>query len=129
MAAVHVICDEAGRVAAYAALANGHLTLDEAAERLRKGVPRHPIPVVVLARLAVDNAYQGAGLGTSMMEHVFYTVVLVADQIGCQALIIHAKDDAARAWYDRFGVEPLPENPLHIYLMMKDIAKTLRMRQ
>ena len=112
-------------VVAYYSLAAGSVGPQDAGERLAKGQGRQAIPVVVLARLAVDQSEQGEGLGEQMLLQALARSVEAASLIGARAVLVHAKDDRARGFYERYGFEPSPTHPLHLVLLMKDIRKTL----
>ena len=99
-----VVC-EADRVVAYFALASGAVNVAAAPGRFRRNMP-DPIPVVVLARLAVDRAYQGQGLGRAMVRDGAKRVVHAADTIGIRGIIVHAISDDAKAFYLALGCEP-----------------------
>ena len=113
------------RVVAYYSLAAGSVEPADASERLAKGQGRQPIPVIVLARLAVDLEEQGKGLGEQMLLQALARGAEAASLIGARAVLVHAKDDRARAFYLRCGFEPSPTHPLHLVMLMKDIRKTL----
>jgi GNAT superfamily N-acetyltransferase len=113
-------------VAGYYALAAAQVGYEDALERVRKGQPRHrPIPAVLLARLAVDLQHQGRGVGRSLLQDALGRALAAAEAIGARAVLVHAKDDEARAWYERYGFAPSPTDPLHLLLLMKDIRATL----
>jgi GNAT superfamily N-acetyltransferase len=114
-----------GRVIGYHALAAGSVEREEAPGRIRKGLARHPIPVILLARLAVDRREQGQGLGSALLKDALLRVVAAAEEIGARALLVHAKDEEARAFYERFDFEPSPTDPLHLFLLMKDLRAVL----
>lgn len=109
------------KIAGYHTLVVGSVVHAEAPERLKKGVPRHPVPVVILARLAVDNASQGRGLGAALVADAMRRVLQAADIAGVRAMLVHAKDDAARAFYEHLGFEAFPGAPLTLYRLLKDI--------
>jgi GNAT superfamily N-acetyltransferase len=92
-----------------------------APERLRKGLPRHPVPVMVLARLAIASGRQGQGLGQWLLKDAIIRTLQAADIAGIRALVVHAKDEAARAYYRRFGFAEGFSDPLHMYLLIKDL--------
>ena len=73
--------------------------------RVAKGLARHPVPVILLARLAVDRSEQGQGLGAGLHKDALLRTVQAADIIGCRAVLTHAKDETARAFYQRYGFE------------------------
>jgi GNAT superfamily N-acetyltransferase len=117
------------KVAGYYALATGGVERAEAPHRIARGVPAHPIPVVLLARLAVDSTAQGSGLGRALLRDALIRVGGAADEIGIRALLIHAKDDSARDFYLKCAeFEPSPTDPLHLFLLMKDLKKLLSMQ-
>jgi GNAT superfamily N-acetyltransferase len=112
-------------VVGYYTLAAGSVSREETPTRVAKGLPRHPVPIILLARLAVDRSEQGRGVGAGLLKDALLRVAQAADLIGCRALLVHAKDPAARAFYPRFGFEPSPVDELHLYLLMKDLKASL----
>lgn len=94
--------------------------------RVAKGLARHPVPVMLLARLAVDQGFQGQGLGTALLKDALLRTVQAADIAGIRAVIVHAKNEPAQQWYLRFGFEPGPINPFHLFLLLKDIQHAIR---
>jgi len=113
-------------VVGYYTLAAGSVTKKEAPERIGKGLADHPIPLIILARLAVDKTEQGTGLGKGLLRDALLRTVAAADVIGARAMLVHAKDSQAKSFYQHFGFEPSPIDPFHLYLLLKDIKKTLR---
>jgi GNAT superfamily N-acetyltransferase len=112
-------------VVAFFSLAAGSVEPETATSRVAKGQGRQPIPVILLARLAVDLRGQGRGLGEAMLVDALRRCVAAADVIGARAVIVHAKDAQARSFYARYGFEPSPTNPLHLLLLVKDVRKSL----
>lgn len=112
-----------GAVRGYYSLTVGSVSHAAASERARKGQPRHPIPVAILARLAVDVGEQGKGLGSALLKDALLRIVGAADTIGIRAVLVHAKDDTARAFYEHFGFEASPTDPMHLMIIMKDLKK------
>ncbi len=117
-----------GRVVGYYALAAASVEPAEAPDRVKKGLARHPIPVILLARLAVDVSEQGQGLGAALLKDALRRTASAADEIGARAILVHAKDDEAQAFYRHFDFEPSPTDPLHLFLLMKDLRVILRGR-
>lgn len=111
----------ASEVVGFYSLAVGSVEPSAAAPRVIKGVPRHPVPVMILARLAVDRRHQGVGLGRALLKDALLRTAQAADIAGIRALLVHAKDDAAKAWYMHWEFEPSATDPLHLFLLMKDI--------
>ena len=124
-ARVYVI-HSAGRGAGYFALTAGSVEPEEAPGRIKKRLARHPIPVILLARLAVDQREQGRGLGAALLKDALTRAARAADEIGARAVLVHAKDEEARAFYEHFDFEPSPTDPLHLFLLMKDVKNALR---
>ena len=86
-----------------------------------KGLARHPVPVMILARLAVDTSIQGKGLGAALLKDALLRTVQAADIAGIRCLLVHAKDEAARKWYESWEFEPSPTDPYHLFLLLKDL--------
>lgn len=119
-----VTCKEE-RVIGYYALAIGQVKPDDATERLLKGQPaKRPVPVLVLARLAVDRNHQGRSVGRSLLQNALLRCAAVAESVGVRAVVAHANEDAS-GFYDQFGFESSPTDPLHRILLMKDLRRFL----
>lgn len=108
-------------VVGYHTLAVGDVSHGDAPERLAKGLPRYPVPILLLARLAVDQTWQGRGLGAALVGDAMRRTLRVADIAGVRALLAHAKDEAARRFYTHLGFEPFPGEPLILYRLLKDL--------
>lgn len=109
----------------YYSLAAGSVTHGEATERAKKGLARHPIPVILLARLALDISLHGRGLGSALLKDALLRTAQAANTIGARALLVHAKDDSAKAFYEHFEFEPSRSDPYHLLLIMKDLLRIL----
>jgi len=119
-----VVCpEESSRVVGYYALASGSVDHAVAPARVSTGLARHPIPVVILARLAGDLEYGDKGLGSALFKDALVRVDRAAGEIGIRALLIHAKDEDARRFYEQFDVEPSPVDELQLFLLMKDLRR------
>lgn len=114
-----VVCD-GRRVVAYYALASSAVTAEIATGRLRRNMP-DPIPVVVLARLAVDRSYQGMGLGRALLQDAGKRVLHAADAIGIRGLLVHALDETAQAFYERLGFDSSPLDPMTLMITLADL--------
>jgi GNAT superfamily N-acetyltransferase len=99
----------------------GEVEHAQAPERVVKGMPRHQIPLLVLARLAVHSKAQGRGLGARLLLDALGRTLQVADVIGVRALAVHAKDDRAISFYRHFGFTPSPTDARHLFMIIKDI--------
>jgi GNAT superfamily N-acetyltransferase len=107
----------------YYSLAVGEVAYVEADERLKKGLAKHPVPIMLLARLAVSVQSQGRGLGAGLLKDAMLRTLQAADIAGIRALVVHAKDENARRFYEHFGFLPSPADPLHLYILIKDIRR------
>ena len=87
-------------VVGYYSLAVGQIEYNDAPERLQKGLARHPVPIMLLARLAVHKDWQRKGVGRALLRDVVLRTAQAADIAGIRALAVHAKDDQARRYYD-----------------------------
>ena len=115
------VCCKDGEVAGFYSLTLGSVEHEEAPHRVVKGLARHPVPVMILARLAVDKTHQRKGLGRALLKDALLRTLQVSDIAGIRALIVHAKNDAARQWYLEWEFEPSPTDPFHLFLMLKDL--------
>jgi len=115
------VAADGSEIAGYHTIVVGQVTHDDAPERLAKGVPRHPIPVIILARLAVGRNHQGRGLGAALVADAMGRVLQAADIAGVRAMVVHAKDERAQRFYEHLGFEQFPSKPLTLYRLLKDI--------
>ena len=115
------VCCQSGVVVGFYSLAVGSVDPQAAPARVMKGLARHPVPVMILARLAVDRDHQGKGVGKALLKDALLRTAQAADIAGIRCLLVHAKDEAARQWYASWDLEPSPTDPYHLFLMLKDI--------
>lgn len=118
-----VVCD-AGQVIAFYALAASAVAPDAAPGRFRRNMP-DPIPVVVLARLAITRDHQGRGLGRALFQDAANRVIHAADAIGIRGLLVHAISEEARAFYVRLGLDPSPLETMTLMTTVADLKATL----
>ena len=119
----YVVCD-GDRVVGYYALASGGITVQDVPGRFKRNMP-DPIPVVVLARLAVDSAYQGRGLGRALFRDSAQRVVYAADAIGIRGVVVHAISEQAKAFYLALGFDPSPRDPMTLMVTLPDLRAAL----
>lgn len=110
-------------VVGFYTLTVGEVSFDAAPGRLTKGLARHPVPLMLLARLAVHVAWRGQGLGAGLLKDALRRTLQAADIAGIRALAVHAKDVAARAFYEHFDFVASPTDPMHLYLLLKDLRR------
>ncbi len=130
-ARTYVVTDakQNGRVVGYHALSAGSVSHAEATARVTRGMPQHAIPVVLLARLAVDESVQGHGIGAWLLRDAMVRVLAASETIGVRALLVHALDDRARSFYLRHGLEGSPTDPHTLQAIIKDIMGSSRSKQ
>jgi GNAT superfamily N-acetyltransferase len=119
------VCCNNGEVIGFYSLAVGSVEPESAPPRVSKGLARHAVPVMILARLAVDLTHQGKGLGQALLKDALLRTAQAADIAGIRALLVHAKDKEARQWYESWEFEPSPTDSFHLFLMLKDIKPLL----
>ena len=108
-------------VIGYYTIVAGEVRHADAPERVTKGMPRYPIPLLVLARLAVHSCWQGRGIGAGLLLDALGRTLQVADMVGIRALAVHAKDDTAARIYRHFGFMPSPIDSWHLFMLIKEI--------
>ena len=120
-----VAADE-DQVLGYFSLTVGQIDTFEAPERMRKGMGHYPLPVVLLARLAVSTSAQGRGLGWGLLQDAIARTVLISEQAGVRAMLTHPLDQEAAAFYTRFGFVPSPLRAQQLLLLLKDARQLLK---
>jgi GNAT superfamily N-acetyltransferase len=113
------------QVIAYYSLTVGNVEHKNAPRRIVEGAGQYPVPVMVLARLAVSQEEQGKGFGVALLKDALKRTANAADIAGIRAFIVHAKDDGSRSFYEKFDFLSSPTDPLHLFLLMKDILRIL----
>jgi GNAT superfamily N-acetyltransferase len=119
------IVSEGAEVISYYALASGAVSTADAPGRFRRNMP-DPIPVAVLARLAIDRAHQGKGLGRALFQDSALRVLNAADAIGIRGMVVHAISEDAKAFYIKLGFDPSPLDPMTLMVTLADIRLNLR---
>jgi GNAT superfamily N-acetyltransferase len=110
-------------IAGFYTLAVGQVTHDDAPERLTKGLARHPIPIMLLARLATDRRWQKQGVGRALLKDAMLRTLQAADIAGIRAFAVHAKDEEARQFYQHFDFVSSPTDPMHLFVLLKDVRR------
>jgi GNAT superfamily N-acetyltransferase len=119
----YVVCEER-RVIGYYALASGAIAVESAPGRFRRNMP-DPIPVVLLARLAVDRGWQGKGVGRALFRDAARRVAHAADSIGIRGIVVHAISAEAKRFYLALGFEPSPRAPTLLMVTLSDLRAAL----
>ena len=113
------------RVVGYFSLTVGQIDTFDAPERIRKGMGQYPLPVVILARLAVSQSDQGRGIGFGLLQDAIRRTVLIAEQAGIRAMLTHPLDEEAARFYARFGFIASPLREQQWLLLLKDARRFL----
>ncbi len=111
------------QVLGYYSLVVGQVEPMEAPERVRKGMGQYPIPVMLLARLAVSQAAQGQGIGVGLLQDAIRRILNIASQAGIRALLTHPIDEDAARFYQKFGFEASPLRPDQLLILLKDAKR------
>lgn len=112
-------------VVGFYSLCAASVEFEQTPERIRKGLARHEVPLILLARLAVDVSCKGHGLGASLLQDAFFRFMKAQEVVGARALLAHAKDESAKAFYEKWGFVSTDGLPLHLYILTKQIKATL----
>lgn len=121
-----VVADGDDRVAGYFSLTVGQVDTLEAPERIRKGIGQYPVPVVILARLAVSREHHGRGIGVGMLQDVVRRTLVIAEQAGVRTMLTHSIDEDAARFYNRFGFIASPLRERQLLLLLKDARRWVR---
>ncbi len=112
------------RVIAYYAVASGAISVGSALGRFRRNMP-DPIPVALLARLAIDRTWQGRGLGRALFRDCAARITHAADSLGIRGIVVHAISEDAKAFYLAIGFEPSPLDPMTLMVTLADVRAIL----
>jgi GNAT superfamily N-acetyltransferase len=117
------------RVQGYYTLASSAIAFHSLPAKAAGKLPRHPVPVALLARLAVDQSVHGAGLGKALLLDALRRCLTLSSQLGIHAVEVDAIDEHARAFYEKFGFETLPDRELHLYLPLATVEDAFGTRR
>lgn len=115
-----VVADGGGHVRGYYAMAAGAVSHQFATSGVRRNMP-DPVPVMVLARLAVDRRAQGLHLGAALLQDAVNRAVAVSQNAGVRALLVHALHEKARQFYEHYGFQPSPTHPMTLMLRLSGV--------
>jgi ribosomal protein S18 acetylase RimI-like enzyme len=119
----YVLC-RGQRVVGFYALAAGSVSHDLAPRKLRQNMP-DPVPVIVLGRLAIDASEQGGGLGRALLRDAVLRITAAAHEVGVAAILVHALNDRAKAFYIEAGFAETFVEPMTLFLRIKDVSAQL----
>lgn len=121
-----VVSQDDGRVAGYFSLTVGQVDTLKAPDRIRKGMGQYPVPVVILARLAVSQEDQGRGIDFGLLQDAIRRTMLIVEQAGIRAMLTHPINEEAARFYTRFGFIASPLREQQLLLLLKDARKVIR---
>lgn len=124
-ATTFVVTNKEREVVGYYSLSTGSISQEAAADRIRKGTARYEIPVILLARLAVDESYQRSGVGRALLRDAVIRVVNISLEVGVRAILTHPIDAEAANFYLKYGFERSPIPPDQLMILLKDARKAL----
>lgn len=113
------------RVVGYYTLTYGSISHEAATQKIKADLPGYPIPVILLARLAVDVSEKGKGLGSGLLRDAMLRTLQAAEIAGLRAMLTHAKDEEAKLFYKKYGFEESPAHPLHLMIRIDDIRASI----
>lgn len=116
---------ETTAVLGYVSLTTGSVRPQDAPRRYARGMPRYPIPTILIARLAIDRARQRQGLGSRLLAEALRLAVAASDAAAARLVVVDAIDDDAAAFYRRWGFIDVPENPRRLYRKISDIRRSI----
>jgi len=118
-----VVCED-NTVIGYYSLAVGAIAREETSGKVRRNMP-DPIPVMVLGRLAVDATWQGKHIGIGMLKDAIQRTIIVAEQAGIRALLVHALSDKARSFYQHWGFHESPTNDMTLMITLVEARRVM----
>ena len=123
-ARTYVVCSPEKQVIGYYSLATGSINREDTPGKVKRNMP-NPIPVVLIGRLAIDQAFKGQGIGSGLLRDALLRILNAAEQIGVRAVLVHAMDEQARNFYLRHGFYASPTNDLTLMVTVEEIQRSL----
>lgn len=124
-ARTYVVVNGEGKIVGYYTLVYGSMTVGETPEEISSGHGKYPVPIILIARLAVSIDEHGKGLGRSLVRDALVRSVSAAEIAGLSAVVVDAKDAAAKAFYEKMGFIPGPEDEFQLFMKMSEIRALL----
>lgn len=114
----YVAVDEGQNVLGFYTISTAQVKSEFLPQKLTKRLPKYPIPAVRIGRLAVDKSMHGCGLGKELLMHAVTIILDISEKVGIFLVVVDAKDDAAVAFYQKYGFVQSPENPKTLFLLL-----------
>ncbi|EKD74400.1 MAG: GCN5-related N-acetyltransferase [uncultured bacterium] len=125
VAVVAISADDHKKIYGYYTLSAGHLECEQLPESVKAKLPKYPIPIARIGRLAVDKDYKGQGIGGFLLHDALTNVLSIADKIGVFAVVVDAKNDDAKSFYGNYGFTELQDSELTLFLPINTIKSAL----
>ncbi len=116
----YVSLDADGSIAGFYSLVYGHIVHSEASPSVAKGMPKHPIPVLLISRLAVSLTHQNLGMGRSLLRDAMERAINASEIAGLRAVVVHAKSDSIALFYQKLGFQSSKEDPLLLMIPLRE---------
>lgn len=113
-------------VIGYYSLAVGSVEYEEAPKRITQGLAHHSVPIALLAKLAVDQQWQKMKVGEGLLKDAMLRTLQAADILGIRAIMVHAKDEGVKGFYQHFDFIPSPSDPLQLMIILKDVRQIVQ---
>lgn len=114
------------RVLGYVTIRVGEVACADLRDAERRRLPRYPVPVLHVARLAVDRGARGQGIGAQLLMYALRKALDASEKVGIWGVEVVAKDESVRAFYERYGFKPLTDDPLHLYVSLRTVRRAFR---
>ena len=124
-ARTYVVTNEENRIVGYYTLVFGSVSQAETTSEVSSGLGKYPIPIILLARLAIETSEKGKGLGKALVRDDLLRAIRASEIAGLRAVLVHAKDEAAKNFYQKLGFKSAPHNEFHLFMKMSDIRASL----
>ncbi len=121
----YIVTSEDNRIIGFYTLVFGSVSTQETAPEISAGLGKYPIPVILLARPAIDKGEKGKGLGKLLLRDALLRAVRASEIAGLRTFLVHAKDEPAKKFYEKFGFQPAPHNEFHLFLKMSYVRASL----
>ena len=119
------VCCSGRRVVGYYTLAAGSVLHDASTGKVRRNMP-DPVPAVLVARLAVDSAWQGQGVGANLLRDAVLRIVTAAETVGVRAILVHAMSEQAKTFYEKHGFRASPVDPMMLMVTVDEAQRMMR---
>jgi GNAT superfamily N-acetyltransferase len=115
------VLTEKERIIGYYSLVYGSVSPQDVSERMSRGAGNYHLPIILIARFAIDQNFHRKGFGKALLKDAFKRCLQASKIAGLRAVVVNAKDERAKTFYEKFGFEASPFDEFHLFLLMKDL--------